>query len=405
VNPPSWAVLCPFTSHGNVTNKIRLLDLFKYYKQLPHQSAALSELEEAINKANPHIMGRDQAWFKTWSQSGKHQDIGPAIKLIQEFEGCHLEAYLCPAGVATIGWGNTRHIDGRPVKLGDKVTGIEADMMLRREIDRIIEKLRVIPHWNEMSAGQQSALISFGYNLGASFYGAVGFETITRRLREKDWAEVPDALLLYRNPGSKFEAGLKRRREAESRLWLQGMGLPDVQQHKSALLNVPFQSQLDNKSGTGYRECFSSSCAMLAMYLGKIKSDDEYNRVRSKFGDTTNPTAQIAALRDLGLTAVYRTNGTPEVIRQAIDQGQPVAVGWLHQGPISNPTGGGHWSVIIGYTDTYWIVNDPNGEADLVKGGYTANRNGAKLKYNFKNFNRRWMPKGNDGWMITVSVP
>jgi hypothetical protein len=29
-------------------------------------------------------------------------------------------------------------------------------------------------------------------------------------------------------------------------------------------LKVPYEYQLDNKSGTGYRECFSSSCAMVA---------------------------------------------------------------------------------------------------------------------------------------------
>lgn len=228
-----------------MTNKIRLLDLCQYYKSLPHQMAAITELEEAINKANPHILARDQAWFKTWSTAGKQQDIGAAIKMIQEFEGCHLEAYLCPVGIATIGWGNTRHVDGRYVKLGDKITGIEADMMLRREVDRIIEKLRVIPHWNEMNAAQQSALIDFGYNLGASFYGAAGFETITKRLQDKDWSKVPDALLLYRNPGSKFEAGLKRRREAEGRLWMQGLGLPEVQQQVAKVTpSSPFSAKL-----------------------------------------------------------------------------------------------------------------------------------------------------------------
>ena len=36
------------------TNKIRLGDLFRYYKALPHQLAALTELEQAINKANPN---------------------------------------------------------------------------------------------------------------------------------------------------------------------------------------------------------------------------------------------------------------------------------------------------------------------------------------------------------------
>ena len=293
-------------SHGNVTNKIRLLDLFKYYKQLPHQMAALSELEEAINKANPHVLGRDQAWFKTWHQSGKQQNVDAGIKLIQEFEGCHLEAYLCPAGVPTIGWGNTRHIDGRPVKLGDKVTSIEADMMLRREIDRIIEKLRIIPHWNEMTAGQQSALISFGYNLGGSFYGAVGFETITRRLREKDWAKVPDALLLYRNPGSRFEAGLKRRREAEGRLWLQGMGLPEVQQQPAKLSpSSPFNAYMTPHIQIGE----------FALYQEARRFDHQYQvdtaaelaafmeRARSRFGS-----------RPVVITSGYR----PEPINRLI---------------------------------------------------------------------------------------
>ena len=79
------------------SNSIRLLDLFRYYKAgLPHQMAAITELEELINKANPNILGRNQSWFKTWSQSGKQQDYTPAIKLIKEFEGCHLTAYADP---------------------------------------------------------------------------------------------------------------------------------------------------------------------------------------------------------------------------------------------------------------------------------------------------------------------
>ena len=42
-------------------------------------------------------------------------------------------------------------------------------------------------------------------------------------------------------------------------------------------LLVPYQSQNDNASGEGYRECFSSSMAMIAMYYGKVAIDDEYN--------------------------------------------------------------------------------------------------------------------------------
>ena len=39
-------------------------------------------------------------------------------------------------------------------------------------------------------------------------------------MKEKEWAKVPDALYLYRNPGTSVEAGLARRRIAEGDLWL-----------------------------------------------------------------------------------------------------------------------------------------------------------------------------------------
>jgi len=231
-------------------NKIRFLDLFKYYKALPHQMAALSELEDAINKANPHILGRDQGWFKTWSQGGKQGDYSASLKLIKEFEGCHLTAYPDPLSGGepyTIGYGTTRYPGGRRVSRGDKITVIEADMFVRTEIDQIAKKLsETVPHWSAMTDGQQSALISFAYNLGTGFYGSNGFETISKRLRERDWDAVPDAMLLYRNPGTNVEAGLKRRRIAEGNLWRESMPKsPPAQQEPAKLTPAsPFSSRL-----------------------------------------------------------------------------------------------------------------------------------------------------------------
>ena len=207
------------------TAPITLEQLFRFYKALPHQAAALQLLEQdlAVN-GYAVAMRRDRAWFATWSQDGKQQDLGAALKLIQAFEGCHLDAYLCPAQRWSIGWGNTRYQDGRAVKQGDSINRIEADMMLRQEVDRIAAKLaKDVPGWREMADDQRSALVSFAYNLGAGFYGAVDFETISKRLKEKDWQRVPEAMMLYRNPGSSFEAGLKRSREAEGKLWSQGL--------------------------------------------------------------------------------------------------------------------------------------------------------------------------------------
>jgi GH24 family phage-related lysozyme (muramidase) len=217
---------------------VKLSDLFRYYKALPHQMAAIVELETELLKAAPDVFNRDRPWFKTWSTAGKQQDHSAAISLIKEFEGCHLTAYKCPAGVWTIGWGTTAGI-----KQGDTITQEQADQLLTHEIDRIVERLRAVPHWNEMAPNQQSALISFAYNLGAGFYGAKGFETISARLRNKDWTRVPEAMLLYRNPGSSFEAGLRRRRIAEGNLWAKG--LPQVQQDVAKLSpQAPFTARI-----------------------------------------------------------------------------------------------------------------------------------------------------------------
>ena len=148
------------------------------------------------------------------------------IKLIKEFEGCHLSAYPDPltGGLPiTIGWGSTRDKNGKPFQMGDKITQAEADELLISQCkNQFIPALTKIPHWNEMSDGKRGALLSFAYNLGAGFYGGDNFNTITKRLKNKEWDLVPDALYLYRNPGSNVEAGLARRRKAEGEAWKKG---------------------------------------------------------------------------------------------------------------------------------------------------------------------------------------
>jgi GH24 family phage-related lysozyme (muramidase) len=203
---------------------ITFQQLFRFYKALPHQTAAIQQLEADLqHNAYDVVMRRDRDWFQTWSQDGRQSDLSGAISLIKEFEGCHLSAYPDPlSGGApwTIGYGTTRYSGGVPVKRGDKINVIEADMLLRLEVDHIAEKLRsTIPHWKVMDDNQRSALVSFAYNLGAGFYGATGFETISRCLRDRDWSAVPAAMELYRNPGTNVEAGLLRRRRAEGKLW------------------------------------------------------------------------------------------------------------------------------------------------------------------------------------------
>jgi len=148
------------------------------------------------------------------------------LKLIKEFEGCHLKAYPDPLSGGlpiTIGWGTTRKADGSAFKMGDVITQQQADELLITQCkNQFLPSLRKIPNWKEMSDGKRGALLSFAYNLGAGFYGSGDFNTITKRLKNKEWDLVPDALYLYRNPGSNVEAGLARRRKAEGEAWKKG---------------------------------------------------------------------------------------------------------------------------------------------------------------------------------------
>lgn len=146
------------------------------------------------------------------------------MALIKEFEGCHLSAYPDPltGGLPiTIGWGSTKDFNGKPFKLGEKISQKVADDLLIHQIKtEFIPELSKIPYWSEMNDNQRGALLSFAYNLGASFYNASNFYTISRHLREKIWGYIPKILEMYRNPGSKVEAGLLRRRKAEGKLWI-----------------------------------------------------------------------------------------------------------------------------------------------------------------------------------------
>lgn len=159
-----------------------------------------------------------------------------AIQLIQEFEGCHefrasdelIHAYRDPGTgdePHTIGWGTTIYPDGRKVRLGDSISREDADKFFAITLQEgYWEPISTrIPFWDEMNDAMRSALCSFAYNMGAGFYGDSECNTITACLREKRWDDVPAAFMLYVNPDSPVEAGLRRRRAAEGDLWRIGL--------------------------------------------------------------------------------------------------------------------------------------------------------------------------------------
>jgi lysozyme len=200
---------------------IKFIDAVKNHKDLPHQIDAWNFLQASVHK---EILDEFARRYRNQKVEPTLDGLPfPGVALIKEFEGCHLKAYYDPltGGLPiTIGWGSTRRKDGSRFMIGNTITKDEADDLLYFQLRReFMPALQKIPFWNEMNENQRGALLSFSYNLGANFYGSSGFTTISRVLREKKWNEVPAALELYRNPGTKVEAGLLRRRKAEGKLW------------------------------------------------------------------------------------------------------------------------------------------------------------------------------------------
>ena len=172
------------------------------------------------------------------------------------------------------------------------------------------------------------------------------------------------------------------------------------------ILKVPYFSQRDSATGHAMRMCFSSSCAMLLNTLkpNAVKGangDDEYLKTVFRFGDTTIADAQVKALAQYGVKAQFRQNLDWKDIDAQLAAGVPVPIGILHHGPVSKPTGGGHWLLIIGRKGdgSGYFVHDPFGDLDLINGRYIST-NGKQLVYSKKNLSPRWRVGGTGGWGI-----
>lgn len=370
------------------TNKIRLTDLFRYYKALPHQLAAITELEQAINKVNPHILGRDQGWFKTWSVAGKQSSFSNTWEGVLEaarVAGAKFPELVAAQWALESSYGKL--VSGRNNFFGLKGEGsaTKTQEFINGQWVTITDSfidfpdllscvIYLVDHWYK------------DYKQYKGCNGATTREEAAQWLVREGYATDP-------NYAGKL-----------TELMEQHTGTTPKVKPKEKILKVAYEYQLGPDDGaTGYRQCFSSSCAMVARYYGKISGDYEYNKLRARFGDTTDPKAQIAALKALGLTATFEMDGTVEELESEINNGHPVPVGWLHKGAVSDPSGTGHWSVVIGYTPSHIIMNDPYGEANLVGGGYVSNKGGAGIPYSRKNWLPRWLIEGDDtGWFMKV---
>lgn len=189
--------------------------------------------------------------------------------------GVALSAYRCPAGVWTIGWGET---DG--VRPGDTCTKEEADRWLCEDLTertRAVRELCTI----DPSPNELGAMVSLAYNIGV---GAFAKSTVLRAHNAGSTQAAARAFGLWnmaRNPRTKTLEelpGLTARRAREAALYLQPepghapMPMPQAVEAESK----PSASQI-NRSGvaalaTGAISLVAEATEGLAGPMGRVRS-------------------------------------------------------------------------------------------------------------------------------------
>lgn len=137
------------------------------------------------------------------------------LDLIKEFEGFRAKAYMCPAGVWTIGYGHTSMAGAPEVKRGMTVTRAEAEEILRRDL-RIFEDAVKRAIKVELNSNQFSACVSLCYNIGEAAFKR---SSIARFCNQRQWKKAADAFALWNKASGKVLPGLTRRRAAEAALF------------------------------------------------------------------------------------------------------------------------------------------------------------------------------------------
>lgn len=142
------------------------------------------------------------------------------IDMIKRFEVCRLDAYKCPAGVWTIGYGHTEGVTA-----GQKISPAQAEAYLRADLEKYEKKVEKYTDRYRWTQNEFDAMVSFAYNLG-SIDKLTADGTRTK-------AVIAEKILLYNKAGGKVLAGLTKRRQAEREMFLAGAYEKDTSTEKS----------------------------------------------------------------------------------------------------------------------------------------------------------------------------
>ena len=192
-------------------------NFWTFYQGETHQMDAIGELWRSMPV---DLLEEDADWVVKF-RSGPEPAPEPisvinqaGINLIKRWEGLRLDAYLCPAGVWTIGYGST----GEHVYPGQIITEPEAERLLRLDLARFEDSISKSVHVL-LTDNEYGALCSWAFNVGC---GAAESSTLVRRLNAGEPKErvFSEELPRWAKANGQTLQGLLNRRNAEIELAL-----------------------------------------------------------------------------------------------------------------------------------------------------------------------------------------
>ncbi|MBR1776170.1 lysozyme [bacterium] len=153
----------------------------------------------------------------TVSKSSEYKNVNSlrvndaGFDIIKDYESLRLNAYKCPAGVPTIGYGHTKG-----VKMGQKISKKQALNYLKSDVQSavdIVRKLVKVP----LTQNQFSALVSFVFNVGE---GNFSKSTMLTYINKRQYAKAANEFAKWNKASGSVQRGLVRRRESEKNLFM-----------------------------------------------------------------------------------------------------------------------------------------------------------------------------------------
>jgi len=139
------------------------------------------------------------------------------LALIKSFEGFESKPYKCPAGISTIGYGNTFYPGGKKVSMSDAPINESQATDLLKDTLLTFEKYVDSFTRDDITQNQFDALVSFAFNLGPANLKS---STLLKKVNANpNDSTIRNEFMKWTKAGGRTLAGLVRRRRSEADLY------------------------------------------------------------------------------------------------------------------------------------------------------------------------------------------